>query len=63
MEYRQQLTDSEEIASLLTECAETISATDSRMLAIRKRIEAYSSQPTEEDILFEKIRKFDLPIA
>ena len=62
LKYRQQLVDGEEIAFQLRECAETISATDSRMLAIRKRIEANSAAPTEEDILLERIRRIDLPI-
>jgi len=62
LKYRQQLTDGEEIAAHLKECAEIISATDSRMLVIRKQIEANSTELTEEDILLEKIRKIDLPI-
>jgi len=62
MKYRQRLTDGEKIAASLKECAEIITDTDSRMLAIRKQIEASAGEPTEEDILFEKIRKIDLPI-
>lgn len=62
MKYRQHLTDGEKIVSSLKECAEIISDTDSRMLAIRKQIETNAGEPTEEDILFEKIRKIDLPI-
>ena len=62
MKYRQILTDGEEIARELKECAEIISSTDSRMLAVRKRIEESAAEMTEEDILFEKMRKIDLPI-
>ncbi|MFA7076723.1 MAG: GTP pyrophosphokinase family protein [Candidatus Izemoplasmatales bacterium] len=62
LKYQKQLTDGDEIASQLKECAETISATDSRMLAIRKRIEENSAELTEEDILFEKMRRIDFPI-
>ena len=62
LKYRQQLADGETIAAQLKECAETISATDSRMLDIRTRIEASCAEPTVEEILFEKIRKIDMPI-
>lgn len=62
LKYRQQLTNGEEIASRLKECAEIISDTDSRMLDIRKQIEADNGEPTEEDILLEKIKKIDSPI-
>ena len=58
LKYRQQLNDSEEIASQLKACAEIISDTDSRMLAIRKRIEACSAMPTDEEILFEKLKSW-----
>ena len=44
------------------ECAIMISDTNSRILKIRKQIETNSGGPTEEDILFEKIRNIDLPI-
>jgi len=62
MKYRQNLIDGEEIAYELKECSEIISATDARMLAIRKRIDENTAEPTEVDILFEKMRKIDLPI-
>jgi putative GTP pyrophosphokinase len=62
MKYKQPLTDVETIAAALKECAETISDTDCRMLAIRKQIEENAGEPTEEEILFEKMRKLDLPI-
>jgi len=62
MKYRQHLSDGEKIAASLKECAEIIMDTDSRMLAIRKQIEASAGEPTEEDILFEKIRRIDFPI-
>lgn len=62
MKYRKFLIDGENIAANLKACAETISDTDARMLAIRKQIEENAGEPTEEDILFEKLRKIDLPI-
>ena len=39
-----------------------IRETDERMLAIRRRIEAASDAPTEEEILFDKLARFDIPI-
>ena len=62
MKYRKHLPDGEEIISNLKGCAEIIATTDSRMLAIRRQIEESASDPTEEDILLEKIRKIDEPI-
>ena len=62
LKYQKQLTNEEEIAAQLKECAETISATDTRMLSIRKQIEENSAEPTKEDILFERMRKIDLSI-
>lgn len=62
LKYRRQLADSEEIALRLKECAEIISATDSSMLAIRRQIETNSAKPTEREIIFEKMKKIDLPI-
>jgi len=62
LKYQKQLIDGEEIALQLRECAEIISSTDSRMLEIRKRIEDNSAELTDEEILFEKMRKIDMPI-
>ena len=62
LKYRKQINNSDEIALQLRECSAVISATDSQMLSIRKQIEENSKDPSEEEILFEKIKKFDLPI-
>lgn len=40
MKYKQDSADRPEIAAELKSCAETIAATDARMLGIRRRIEA-----------------------
>ena len=61
MKYQKQLINGDEIAEQLKECAKTLAATDSRMLSIRKQIEECSAEMTEEDILFERIKKIDLP--
>ena len=44
MKYKQDGADTPEIAAELKSCAETIAATDARMLGIRKRIEALREQ-------------------
>jgi putative GTP pyrophosphokinase len=62
LRYKQQITNGEEIAGQLKECADLIADIDARMLAIRTKIEANSSEPTEEEILFRKLSKFDIPI-
>ena len=44
MKYKKQSADRPDIAAELRSCAETIAATDARMLGIRKRIEALESE-------------------
>lgn len=62
LRYKHQITDEAEIVGQLKECANIISDIDSRMLDIRMRIEANSSEPTEEEILLEKLSKIDISI-
>lgn len=51
-----------EIAEQLKECADLLSEVDSRMLGIRMMIEENSSDPTEEEIMLEKLSRIDRPI-
>ena len=46
----------------LCRCAETISQTDRDMMKIRSKMETLTEIPTEDEILFERIRKLDMPI-
>ena len=62
MKYKQEIPDEKAIMDELRDCAAVIRETDERMLAIRRRIEAASDSPTEEDVLFEKLARFDIPI-
>ncbi len=62
LKYKQEVENEEEIIAQLKECADIISQTDERMLGIRKNIDASKSMPSEDDILFEKLRKLDLAI-
>lgn len=47
MKYKKESADRPEIAAELKSCAETIAATDARMLGIRKRIENLEKQPDD----------------
>lgn len=62
LKYKQEVPNQQEIISQLRTCADIISATDEKMLDIRKQIEAASNTPTEEEILFEKLSKLDIGI-
>ena len=62
LKYKQEVENEQEIIKELKECSDVIARTDERMLAIRKDIDANKSIPSEDDILFEKIRKIDLAI-
>ena len=62
MKYKQDIPDSEAVISELRDCADVIRETDERMLAIRRRIEAATDTPTEEEVLLDKLSRFDIPI-
>jgi len=62
LKYKNRSIDEDEIVAELKGCAEIISAADSKMLEIRTRVENNSAGHSEEDILFEQIRKLDKPI-
>ena len=49
MKYKKESADRPEIVSELKSCAETIAATDARMLGIRKRIENLEKESEEEN--------------
>lgn len=62
LKYKQEVPDQREIVQQLKECADRIAATDQEMLKIRNRIEETADALTEEDILFEKMGRLDMPI-
>ena len=57
LKYKCEAENRREINEELSACAEIIASTDERMLALRRRIESAQDMPTEEDILFERLRK------
>lgn len=61
LKYKQEIPGQDEILDRLKICAEISNATDIEMLNIRKEIEAMSDVPTEEDILFDKLTRMDIP--
>ena len=63
MKYKQEIPDSDAVIAELRDCAAVIRETDERMLAIRRRIEGAADAPTEEEVLFDKLARFDIPIT
>ena len=61
LKYKQEIADEQRIVQELKECADIIAGTDARMLEIRKSLEAATGEQSEEDILLEKLSKFDVP--
>lgn len=61
LKYKQEIPDQEAIVQRLKSCAEVSNATDMEMLNIRREIEQMSNAPTEEDILFDKLTRMDMP--
>lgn len=62
LKYKQEINGQEQIIAQLKACAEVINATDAKMLDIRKQIEEMADTPTEEDLLFDKFSRLDMPI-
>ena len=59
LEYKKQNEDNLLIKEELKECADIISETDERMLAIRKKIEAKEEDLSPQDKILEKLQKLD----
>lgn len=62
LKYKKDIADEQNIIAELKECADVISDTDVKMQKLRKRLEAAEDIPTEEDILFDKLRRLDVPL-
>ena len=62
LHYKTDFEGKESLVDDLRRCAETISRTDNEMMQIRSRMEQLMDIPTEEEILFERVRKLDTPI-
>ena len=60
LKYKQELPDQADIVAELKQCAEVIHATDEKMLALRQQIADMADAPTEEDVLYDKMRRLDI---
>ena len=62
LHYKSDFDGKDELVDELRKCAETITQTDNDMMRIRSKMETLVDIPTEDEILFERIRKLDTPI-
>lgn len=62
LHYKTNFDGKDALVDELRKCAETISQTDNDMMKIRSKVENLVDIPTEDEILFERIRKLDTPI-
>ncbi len=62
LHYKSVFEGKDALVEELRRCAETISKTDHEMMRIRSKMEMQMNVPSEEEILFERIRKIDMPI-
>ncbi|MDR0884497.1 MAG: GTP pyrophosphokinase family protein [Oscillospiraceae bacterium] len=62
LKYKSDSANDPALVSELRDCAERIASTDARMLGIRQRLEANQIAPSEDAILWEKLRRIDVPI-
>lgn len=62
LKYKKEIPRQDEIVTELKGCADAITAVENHMLSIRKEIEECGDEPTEEDILLEKLSRFDIRI-
>ena len=59
IKYKHEIPDQDDISAQLKECADVITATDEKMLSLRKRIESAQDLPDEEDELLLRLQKID----
>lgn len=63
LKYKQEIPNQQHIVAQLKACADAITATDEKMLELRRQMEAMADTPTEEDILLERISRLDINIG
>ena len=62
MKYKREIPDAERVGCELRACADVMAETDEKMLKLRCEIELAEDVPTEEDELFDRLSRLDLPI-
>ena len=60
IKYKQDVVMQDEIVEELRQCAEVINITDEKMMNIRRKIDASTEAPTEDEIMLEKLCKLDI---
>ena len=63
LRYKKDVPGEVDLYRQLHECADVIADTDRRMLQIREKIEAAEDVPTEEELLFDRLRRLDMPLV
>lgn len=63
IKYKQEIPEQAEIVRELKNCADVITQTDEKMLALRRKIEAAEDVQSEEEVLIEKLSKLDVQIT
>ena len=63
IKYKQNVRNAADIAEQLRKCAEVIAATDNMMKNIRTKIDSERGEQSEEEIIFEKLKKFDINLG
>lgn len=59
IKYKKKIENPEEIAQQLKKCSDVIYYTDSMMQKIREQIDSEQGEKTEEELIFEKLQRFD----
>ena len=62
LRYKKAVPEEAEIYRQLRECADVIASTDKKMLKIREKIEFAEDVPTEDELLFDRLRRLDMPL-
>ena len=62
LKYKNKTTSQEKIISDLRECAAVINSIETRMIEIRKEIEDASDTLSEDEILYQKLSRFDINV-
>lgn len=63
MKYKKDIKNSETIIKELKECAKTINDTDNKMMKIRNEISEESELFNDDETLFDRIKKLDVPVV
>ena len=63
LKYKHDIPNEAEIIRQLKECADMLTTTDYKMLSIRQNIETHTAQPSEVELLRERLKKLDTPLT